>query len=151
MSICKVEWCSEEATREKKTVCFKHYQRYRNLGTYEPQKHYLSNVDLTTATAFCEKCKSLVPINTGRVSCKASKSEQARKHLYGLRDYAILFNEQGGKCAICRVNTKLVVDHDHETGAVRGLLCGKCNLGLGHFNDDRGIIGSALEYLAREV
>jgi hypothetical protein len=41
----------------------------------------------------------------------------------------------------------LVVDHDHETGEVRGLLCNRCNTGLGFFADNRGYMRRALTYL----
>jgi len=50
-------------------------------------------------------------------------------------DYASLLAAQGGVCAICGSppnGRALAVDHDHATGAVRGLLCDGCNLGLGH-------------------
>jgi hypothetical protein len=53
-----------------------------------------------------------------------------------------MFKKQGGVCAICKRLTKnpgkgkpLVVDHDHLTGKVRGLLCHNCNLTLGKFED----------------
>src|SRR5689334_12217251 len=54
--------------------------------------------------------------------------------------YAALLARQGGRCAICRgaepgAGRDWHVDHCHETGLVRGLLCVHCNLGLGHFKD----------------
>ena len=58
---------------------------------------------------------------------------------------------QGGVCAICKgppVSDKVYcVDHDHQTGAVRGLLCRKCNSGIGYLRDDPSIVRVALEYL----
>ena len=58
---------------------------------------------------------------------------------------------QGGRCAICGVEPKagvnLDVDHDHRSGAVRGLLCRNCNHGLGKFFDDPLVMASALLYL----
>ncbi len=65
---------------------------------------------------------------------------------------------QGGGCAICfsasggpmgkgRPTSRLAVDHDHRTGAIRGLLCGSCNLGLGSLGDDPSRLRRAAEYL----
>lgn len=53
-------------------------------------------------------------------------------------------------CAICgAAPKKLCFDHDHETGAFRGLLCHPCNTALGLFKDDIGTMGAAIEYLKR--
>jgi len=73
--------------------------------------------------------------------------------LYGItwNDYEQMLDEQNGVCAICgsenKSGKKLYVDHDHYTGKVRGLLCVKCNGGLGFFNDDINIIESARRYI----
>jgi Autographiviridae endonuclease VII len=59
---------------------------------------------------------------------------------------------QDGRCAICRIEItgkKLCVDHDHETGGIRGLLCAMCNLTLGKFNDDPTRFRTAADYLER--
>ena len=59
------------------------------------------------------------------------------KRAYGItvEDYERMFQEQGGVCKICQHTCKsgkqLAVDHCHETGTVRGLLCAKCNTNLG--------------------
>lgn len=70
--------------------------------------------------------------------------------LYGMseKDYTEMYLRQNGSCAICfESKPKLVVDHCHTTGQVRGLLCTPCNLGLGHFYDDEHRILSAHAYL----
>jgi hypothetical protein len=51
------------------------------------------------------------------------------------------------ECVICGSDEKLVVDHDHHTGKVRGMLCSHCNRGLGHFKDDPLLLEFAAQYL----
>jgi len=76
------------------------------------------------------------------------------KRKFGINDatYNDILNEQNGVCYICNQadeEGRLAVDHDHDTGQVRGLLCRKCNRGLGLFNDSAEKIAKALEYLTR--
>lgn len=69
---------------------------------------------------------------------------------YGLNavGFEKLLKAQQGKCAICAIFLAIpAVDHCHKTGAVRGLLCGKCNSGLGMFKDNPEIIQAAINYL----
>ena len=82
---------------------------------------------------------------------RSSRTKRLQKH-YGLsdEDYDTLLAKQGGACAICRRRPRgrLCVDHCHLTGMVRGLLCRKCNLGLGCLVDDAASLISAFAYLA---
>lgn len=69
-----------------------------------------------------------------------------------LEDYEELKSQQNNRCAICGGKGKgkreiLDVDHDHKTGKVRGLLCGKCNSGLGMLQNNLGILKAAVMYL----
>lgn len=63
--------------------------------------------------------------------------------------YHEMCEAQGWACKICQrtPNTALHVDHCHETNKIRGLLCGGCNVGLGHFGDDPERMEKAAEYL----
>jgi len=97
--------------------------------------------------------------------CKACQKERKsrnperssirnRKRNFGISEngYLILLESQGSRCAICGVHVdnlkkSLAVDHSHETGNIRGLLCTKCNVGLGHFQDSQALIMAAAEYL----
>jgi len=76
------------------------------------------------------------------------------KSAYGITadEYNYLFIKQEGKCAICKQHQgtlpkRLSVDHCHETGKIRGLLCNKCNVSLGNFNDDISLLKEAIKYL----
>ena len=75
----------------------------------------------------------------------------------GKDEYCQLLEEQGYKCAICghphieEKGSRLHVDHNHATGKIRGLLCKHCNLGLGHFKDNRFLLNLAYTYLEKHV
>lgn len=58
---------------------------------------------------------------------------------------------QGNKCLICKEVKKLFVDHCHATGKIRGLLCGKCNSGIGMLGDNLQRVESAVRYLKGEI
>jgi hypothetical protein len=85
---------------------------------------------------------------------KASQQARARKLAkYGLTqdEYQDILDAQGGVCAVCTVgwrSARMVVDHDHRTGRVRGILCHRCNAGLGLFDDDPVRLEWAMEYLS---
>ena len=68
---------------------------------------------------------------------------------YGVDEaaFAALVAAQGGLCAICRVNAASHLDHCHDSGVVRGLLCVPCNNGLGLFRDDPNRLEAAACYL----
>jgi len=85
--------------------------------------------------------------------CKPCRSqlERAKRFLreYGLTEDALtgLIAAQGGMCAICQYRPAIHVDHDHLTGAVRGVLCFPCNAALGHFKDRIDLLARAASYL----
>jgi hypothetical protein len=74
-----------------------------------------------------------------------------------LEKYSSLLEKQGGLCAICKgvqvdgYHKNLAVDHDHETGEIRGLLCNTCNRGLGQFKDNINLMYSATRYLEQAL
>lgn len=85
------------------------------------------------------------------------------KSFFGLtlEDFCRLFENQEGLCAICSCLMKrggvgrdantAVVDHCHATGTIRGLLCRKCNSGIGFLRDDLRIVKNAATYLQEHV
>ena len=82
-------------------------------------------------------------------------NENWLKQCYGLTlvEYKIMIDAQQGVCAICKRNptevNKLCVDHNHDTGELRGLLCSLCNTALGFFNDSKDILLEAIKYLEK--
>jgi hypothetical protein len=86
-----------------------------------------------------------------RPSPKAKREYAPDEPLYrrGLPDheYNQMVTNQDDKCAICKSVTKLVVDHCHTSGDIRGLLCGPCNRGIGMFRDSTENLEEAIRYL----
>lgn len=83
---------------------------------------------------------------------KNTRKYHLKKH-YGLtpEQYAVMRKAQHGRCAICRRRSprRLHVDHCHRTGRLRALLCNRCNLGIGYFDDCPALMRKAAAYLMR--
>jgi protein-arginine kinase activator protein McsA len=110
------------------------------------------------AGTYSRYMKSEKGINTRKVYTRSEARHRQDRVSRLIREYNItpeIFDSmsaaQGGGCAICRKpNTRraqLVVDHDHSTGKVRGLLCDNCNLALGYLKDNLDILLRAADYL----
>ena len=77
-----------------------------------------------------------------------------RQYGITLAEYEQMLRDQNNKCAICKnedevEGRRLAIDHCHESGNVRGLLCGKCNRGLGLFYDNKELLDNAISYLTK--
>lgn len=128
-------------------------------------------------TSACRKCHNATalrtrdPENTRRLRRESSRkmrelnpdkyAEIDLKRTFGitLADYQTMLDEQKGVCAICKQteqaktrkgaekSRRLAVDHDHQTGKIRGLLCYRCNTVLGNVGDNADILEAASEYV----
>lgn len=83
------------------------------------------------------------------------RRQYQRKHLYGLthEQFEEMLKQQDNKCALCSKSfdeTKVFVDHCHNVGNVRGLLCPSCNTALGLIKDDLGWLSKAKKYLTEK-
>ena len=124
----------------------------------------------------CSICRNVYPIDlfekNSRLrhghgyNCRECARKRAREAAiqmnFGitLDHYHALLREQGGGCAICGSSvgvgklgrlTRLAVDHCHQSGVVRGILCYRCNAGLGHFLDRIPLLQKAIQYLSSAV
>lgn len=81
---------------------------------------------------------------------RVQSAEYLRKRRYGIDEaaYQALLARQHGHCAICPSTEDLVVDHCHDGGHVRGILCRKCNVLLGMAGDDVERLAAAVRYLS---
>jgi esterase/lipase superfamily enzyme len=116
-------------------------------------------------TKSCTRCKTEKPLNAEHFPlhnrtksgydswCRACRKEYRNANSRGAYRNAISdealkeLKATTHECVICGDETKLVVDHDHVTGKIRGMLCNHCNRGLGHFRDDPTLLEFAAQYL----
>lgn len=100
-----------------------------------------------TSTAECVPCR---PFN-GRDGSRHRDWRFKREYGITVLQYRGLYENQGGRCAICNRSAAhedaLHVDHDHKTKKVRGLLCSRCNQGIGLLREDPDIMLAAIDYL----
>jgi len=82
-------------------------------------------------------------------------SQLERRYGLTLEDYRALFEKQGETCAACHSieprGGRWVLDHCHETGMIRGILCNQCNLALGQVGDSTDLLLDLLNYLRNVV
>ena len=129
--------------RDKKAYDANHYLLNREKMCGQASKRYndrkakglcVACGDTATKGLRCEKCA------TRRKKIEKKANYKTRFQVYGIteEEYRFLVVQQDNKCGICGrpfIDTPHI-DHNHETGEVRGLLCSKCNKGLGLFDDN---------------
>ena len=140
------------------------YHMKEDKSSEEPMK--LEQVPEGKRCATCKKVKPLDAFGKQKrqedgksFRCRECWTWRQRKSNYGItrKDFIEMLESQNNRCAICykekpggvRKNAAddWVVDHDHETGEVRGILCNKCNLVIGFAEEDIYTLQSAIEYL----
>lgn len=127
--------------------------------------HPLTDIDRWEGTANCVVCGGRVVIEpqgknwwicanlaaSYRAEWRAKrkhKAAQSTRPTHRLpKAQAEALRVAAGRCAICAGVRRLVVDHDHVTGKVRGVICHECNVGLGWFRDDPVRLQAAIRYL----
>ena len=139
-----------------KGFCKACYNRYRATGSPELKRRiYTCKIEgCNEEVVFrgcCEAHKDIAIDNR-----KYTNNRLVRMFNITIEDYEAMYDKQNGACAICGEPEtreyngnaiKLAVDHCHITGDARGLLCSKCNGGLGLFKDSIDLLTKAVNYL----
>lgn len=154
---CSVDGCGFEYLALG--YCSRHYQLWRRNGVpdWEP--------GLPCAFCGAEFDRHHPQSRYCSPDCRKASAREKRalihrryqlRYKYGMTmaDYDDLLAAQSGRCAICGTNEpggkgEFHVDHDHDSGGVRGLLCHYCNVGIGTLGDDPARLRAAAEYLER--
>ena len=114
---------------------------------------YKSNV-----TYYQKECKACNKLRKGAwhrtEAGKRSSANTKLKARFGITidDYETMYSNQGGKCLCCGATAsglghRLAIDHCHNTGVIRGLLCKNCNVALGHLKEDKQIAKNLIKYI----
>ncbi len=121
--------------------------RLKSRSAFTPNRRYRSGLG-----SHCKDC-----LRTARSSRKRQNQEYARRYWYNITQegWDNMVAAQGNRCAICQGVGELVVDHDHACCSgrrtcgqcVRGLLCLRCNAGVGFLGDDPNRLKRAAEYI----
>lgn len=119
-------------------------EKYRIKNSKPERKLYRKKYKQTEAGKRANKKYLSKP----EVKLKRKEQIMIKRYGFGIDGYNKLYQEQRGNCAICGKNfKKLDIDHCHNTGEVRGLLCGSCNRALGLMKDNIDFLKKAIDYL----
>lgn len=140
--ICYSPECKRDA--KSKGLCDMHYRRLKTTGKIE----LAIKIKPRCKIQDCERpylAKEFCQIHY----------EMSRQNMIIDKKTRLMIDSHNGLCDICKSDTpgfgrkNLSVDHDHTTGLVRGMLCQKCNIGLGNFNDSPDLLSKAIKYLIK--
>jgi len=139
--------CDKCVTKPKaRGLCKSHYEKYR-----------LTQTKPCTVIG-CERNQSYIKLGMCNAHYQQTPKGQSQKlkAIYGIsiEQFDLMLDLQKGVCAICKQpesrSQRLSVDHDHETGEVRGLLCFACNAGIGFLQDSSDVLNKAKKYLKKK-
>lgn len=140
-----------------------HYKRCSKCKKLKSKKEYYKNSRTKSGVqSYCRRCAQKFDNSAERKAAKRNHFHGNKRwfkdywlkkdHGISIEEFDAMRDSQKNLCAICLKPGKikgLVVDHDHVTGKIRGLLCASCNLFLGRIDQDKTLLNSCLEYLAK--
>lgn len=145
-------------------VCGNKKQEETMIGEGRVHLNPATGLPQTFGPKVCKICGDLyTPVAPCHLYCSQYCADTSHSENYLRRNYKIsleeaacIFEKQSGRCAVCgskgfRMNPNamflLVVDHDHTTGKVRGMLCHNCNRALGLLQDNISALETSIKYL----
>lgn len=99
----------------------------------------------------CPLCKEIKPVNDFKAGNSFSGYCRPCRNDYQNNLHALKRKDTTAICPICKIEAKLVFDHDHNNNEPRGMICRSCNVGLGMFKDNINFLASAMEYLIKYI
>ena len=126
-------------------------KRCADCGADKPLEEFVRNRSKKSGrSSYCKSCWTL-RVRRHKQQLYGGEKNFLLKHRYGITTEEVerMYRQQEGRCAICRSKAADHVDHCHESGVVRGLLCFGCNRGLGKAQDDPELLRRGLSYLER--
>jgi hypothetical protein len=145
-----LKWCSR--CGETKLATEFHVRHASNDGRVSRCKQCIAAYDREYFSANSDRLRAQAKNRYGATKHQVRVKQMRRMYDLTIAEYDAMRDAQDNQCAICGrherdLNKRLCVDHDHETGRVRGLLCNQCNSLLGRWNDDPAIARRAAAYL----
>lgn len=119
----------------------------------KPKEEFVKKANSPRFYSWCRDCfnqhgRDLKQRNPEAYKKKVRKNTLKRRYNLTEEEYQNLLDSQNGTCAICKeIPVRFVIDHDHSSGKVRGLLCDNCNLSVGWYENNSNRISQIIEYL----
>ena len=145
------------AEKNRETIRIKNRARMRKwrIDNHEKAKERDRIWHRNHSESINAKMKARRKINGPAIRARAMATYYLRTYGLTKKQYDEMLDSQGQCCALCKSTeggnkwSSFSVDHDHNTGVVRGLLCRACNMGLGAFNDSESVLAAAAHYVMR--
>lgn len=128
------------------------YNRRWRIKNPEKHRQYVMNWKKKHPEKAVAYVKDWQRKNKDRYTVHVRRAHLKKAFGITIEEYDSILKVQGGVCVICKSvpkKRKFAVDHNHETGEIRGILCGSCNMGLGYFKDNITLLRNAILYLGK--
>lgn len=152
--LCKNEYAAIYREKNQETIKIK-LKKY-NIRTRERRQEWIRKDRLENPDKYKKYAKKTYDINREEFYLK----KKARKYKLSVQELKLMLEKCNHHCEMCGKAekrktgrgerlTNLSIDHDHETNKIRGILCFKCNIGIGFFEEDIDLLQKAIDYLKK--